>query len=73
MPLRVPYKARVWKTYTQPMLDISLMEISESNGLIDRIITPEKFGNDCRNLQTVESKVAHTTGLAKPATRADHS
>jgi hypothetical protein len=23
--------------------------------------------------KTVESKVAHTTGLAKPATRADHS
>jgi hypothetical protein len=49
------------------------MEISESNGLIGRIITPEKFGNDCQNLQTVESEVAHTTGLAKPTTRADHS
>jgi hypothetical protein len=57
----------------QPMFDILLMEISKNNGLISRITAPEIFGSDCRNLQSVESKVAHTTGLEKPATRADHS
>lgn len=49
------------------------MEISKNNGLIGRVSAPDTFGSCCQGHTSVESKVAYTTGLARPATRADHS
>jgi hypothetical protein len=74
MPLRVPKKARVWKNlHTTHARYFTYGNTKEQRAHRQNHYTQKKFGNDCRNLQTVESKVAHTTGLAKPATRADHS
>ena len=42
---------------TQPTFDISLMEISKNNGLIGRIIAPEIFGSDCRNIHRLKAKL----------------